>query len=84
MSKPSADRFYSPFLRKTYKNGVLAGSYIFLVDDALTKYASDAAAGGLGYELYHTNQDLVIQVFGYTEKLPKLFKVRLTQSADAV
>ena len=54
---------------------MLAGCYTYLVHDALEKYASDAAAGGLSYQLYNTNQDLVIQVTGFTEKLPKLLKV---------
>lgn len=62
-------------MRGSYKNGVLCGSYLYLVNDALEKYADDAAVAGLRYSVLHHQSYLQISVSGFTDKLPDLLKV---------
>lgn len=66
----------SPFLSAEYKNVVLADSYIHLVEEALTGYASAASTGGLHYGISCDSMSLRISVSGFTEKLPSFYKVR--------
>jgi insulysin len=56
--------------------------YCLLVRDALNEYAYDAEISGLEYDLYSYGRGLLVEVAGYSHKLPILLEKVLSKMRD--
>ncbi|RHZ61222.1 hypothetical protein Glove_349g91 [Diversispora epigaea] len=69
---PKADvRFLlrSPLAYSTPLHSVKTGLYVNLLNDALTEYSYDAYLAGLGYDINHTTEGIIILLQGFNDKL---------------